>query len=69
MEENKQVDDLVSMLDSFMENGGGHMNVDVDAAADTTVKTSQCSECSTGKFATACAVPTLMEGLDAEQSE
>lgn len=69
MEDNKQVDDLVSMLDSFMGNGGGHMNVDVDAAGDTAVKTAQCSECSTGKFATACSVPTLMEGLDAEQSE
>lgn len=69
MENNKQVEDLVSMLDSFMEKGGGHMNIDTDTLKDTTVTTSQCNECSTGKFATACAVPTMMEGLDTEESE
>lgn len=69
MEDNIQIDDLVSMLDSFMENGGGHMNIDSDTKQDTTVTTSQCNECSTGKFATACAVPTMMEGLDVEESE
>ena len=69
MEENKQIDDLVSMLDSFMESGGGHMNIDADTLQETTVTTTQCNECSTGKFATACAVPTLMEGLDTEESE
>lgn len=69
MEDSKQIDDLVSMLDSFMENGGGHMNVDADELQNTTVATSQCNECSTGKFATACAVPTMMEGLDTEDAE
>lgn len=69
MEDSKQIDDLVAMLDSFMENGGGHMNVDADELQNTTVATSQCNECSTGKFATACAVPTMMEGLDTEDAE
>lgn len=69
MEDSKKIDDLVSMLDSFMENGGGHMNVDADELQNTTVATSQCNECSTGKFATACAVPTMMEGLDTEDAE
>lgn len=69
MEDSKQIDDLVSMLDSFMENGGGHMNVDADELQNTTMATSQCNECSTGKFATACAVPTMMEDLDTEDAE
>ena len=65
MENEKQIYDLVSLLDNFMENGGGHMNVDADTLQDhVQVKTTQCNECSTGKWATACAVPTLMEGLD-----
>lgn len=70
MAEKEQIDDLVSMLDNFMEKGGGHMNVDADQLQETTVQTTtQCNECSTGKWATACAVPTLMEGLDVEDDE
>lgn len=69
MEDSKKIDALVSMLDSFMKNGGGHMNVDADSNQETTVATAKCNECSTGKFATACAVPTMMEGLDIEESE
>ena len=63
MDKNTQIDDLVSLLDGFMGNGGGHMNVDADDTkeADVQVNTSQCNECSTGKWATACAVPTFME--------
>ena len=63
MENEKQIDDLVSLLDGFMDNGGGHMNVDADIMQTETVQvnTSQCNECSTGKWATACAVPTFME--------
>ena len=62
MDNEKQIDDLVSLLDGFMNNGGGHMNIDADNTkeAEVQVKTSQCNECSTGKWATACAVPTFM---------
>lgn len=66
MDNNGQIDDLVSLLDGFMENGGGHMNVDADdmQTEKVQVNTSQCNECSTGKWATACAVPTFMEEPD-----
>lgn len=61
---NNQVDDLVAMLDGFMAKGGGHMNVDVDEAADTdkTVEEMGCIDCS--KNALACSVPTLLTGMD-----
>ena len=69
MGQEQQIDDLVSLLDSFMEKGGGHMNVDAATLEDAQiqVETTQCNECSTGKWATACAVPTLMEGLDEDK--
>lgn len=66
MAKDTQIDDLVSLLDGFMVNGGGHMNIDADEVDTIQMKTSQCNECSTGKWATACAVPTMMEGLDDE---
>ena len=66
MGQEKQIDDLVSLLDGFMNHGGGHMNVDADTMQKEEVQmnTSQCNECSTGKWATACAVPTFMEEPD-----
>lgn len=67
MKNEDQIDDLVSLLDSFMVNGGGHMNVDTDIHENKKmeVNTTKCNECSTGKWSTACAVPTFMD----EESE
>lgn len=66
MDNERQIDDLVSLLDGFVKNGGGHMNVDADTLQEEAVQvdTRQCNECSTGKWATACAVPTFMEEPD-----
>lgn len=66
MVEKQQVDDLVTKLDRFMKNGGGHMNVDTDKQQKKAVEVNRFrfNECSTGRFPSACAVPTLTEGLD-----
>lgn len=68
MSDKNQIDDIVSMLDNFMANGGGHVNIDAEGNLENNqkkiVNTTQCNECSTGKWATACAVPTLHEGID-----
>ena len=67
MTENKeQIDDIVSMLDDFMNKGGGHMNVeekDTNASAsEKVVEELGCSDCAKGNLS--CHVPTLMEGMD-----
>jgi len=64
MDDNKKVDELVDMLDSFMNNGGGHMNVAVnDINSDTTtVQTMNSNECAGQNMA--CKVPTLHVGID-----
>jgi hypothetical protein len=64
----EQIDDLVARLDSFMENGGGHMNVQVDETQNiefVKVNKTNSTECSSGD--TACSVPTLHKGIDDEE--
>lgn len=68
--DNKQLvaDDIVAMLDSFMAKGGGHMNVDVNALGanlNRQVQEANSNECNSNNMA--CQVPTLHEGLDAEE--
>lgn len=70
MDRNKQIDDIVALLDQFMGSNGGHMNIKVDP--EGTITTEQAisknitqfpsSDCSEGDFA--CRIPTLFEGLD-----
>ncbi len=65
MEDKKLLDDIVAMLDNFMTEGGGHMNIDVNTLNTETQKTVQqlgCTDCSSNDMA--CQVPTLHEGLD-----
>lgn len=68
MDEKKQTDDIVNMIDSFMSGGGGHMNVTVQndgkISLEKTVKVTNSLECAKGDMA--CLVPTLFEGLDAD---
>lgn len=74
--EDKKIDELVSMIDQFMSDGGGHMDVkatkDGGFHADTTqVKTVTVTpslECIPGQNM-ACSVPTLFEGMDHDISE
>jgi len=64
MADKKQIDDLVAMLDNFMENGGGHMNVQVDNPEDVgeaKIETFNSLICS-GNMA--CNQPTLHKDID-----
>lgn len=67
----KQIDDIVAMLDQFMSESGGHMNIQVSpdgaVTAEKTVETANSLECSKGDMA--CKVPTLFEGLDNEKEQ
>ncbi len=62
--------DIIDMLDSFMSRGGGHMNIDVSALDKISfkqVQESKSNEC--GSKNMACHLPTLHEGIDAENNE
>ncbi|MBQ3967355.1 MAG: hypothetical protein II688_01550 [Lachnospiraceae bacterium] len=63
-QEKKNVDDIVAMLDGFMNQGGGHVNLDVNDpnACSKDVKTYACSTCGTKLMP--CEAPTLMQGMD-----
>ena len=70
--EYKSVDELIAMIDGFMTEGGGHMNVRV--ANDGSVHTDTASvqmttmnslDCADGNMA--CKVPTLFEGMDRDE--
>ncbi|MDO4294807.1 MAG: hypothetical protein Q4D90_01445 [bacterium] len=67
-DKNQKIDDIVSMLDQFMSNNGGHMNIQVQKSgvitAEKTVQTTNSLECAAGDMA--CKVPTLFEGMDNE---
>lgn len=69
MEENQQkIDEIIAMLDGFMSEGGGHMNITEDTLADAaekSVTTLGCLDCAAGNLA--CAVPTLHVGIDDEE--
>lgn len=76
MENNQQIDDLVSMIDQFMSEGGGHMDVHVKdngeihtkkTLAKTVTKTNSLDCCPDRDMA--CAVPTLFEGMDREPED
>ncbi len=73
--EDKKIDELVKMIDSFMENNGGHMNITVNAEGDidteaelldeVSITTMRSLDCAAGDLA--CNVPTLTEGLDIDE--
>ncbi len=73
MDQNKKIDDIVAMLDSFMSESGGHMEIRVedDGSVHTdetfvkSVTTKNSLDCREGDMA--CSVPTLFEGLDGEE--
>lgn len=62
-----KIDDIVNMIDSFMSNDGGHLNVTVDEAGKVKADSVQVDktvslDCAKGDLA--CQVPTLFEGMD-----
>ena len=64
MDDKKMIEDLIKMLDSGMENGVGHINVEYNeqASQSKNVQTMGCTDCS--RTPLACSVPTLEQGLD-----
>ncbi len=72
LDKEKQIDELVNMIDSFMSNDGGHMNITVDKNGNISsdceevdrlsVKTMNSLDCAEGDLA--CNVPTLFEGIE-----
>ena len=69
MDNEKNIDDIVSMIDQFMASDGGHLNVSVEDTSDAnlqkTTQTTNTLECAAGNLA--CNVPTLHIGLDGEE--
>jgi len=69
MDNEKKVDEIVSMIDQFMAGSGGHLNISVADADNTslqkTTQTTNTLECAAGNLA--CNVPTLHSGLDGEE--
>ena len=64
MDSEAMIDDLVKMLDSDVEKGVGHVNVEFDekSGSPKSVETMGCTDCS--RTPLACSVPTLHQGLD-----
>ena len=69
MDNEKKVDEIVSMIDQFMAGSGGHLNISVADANNSdlqkTTQTTNTLECAAGNLA--CNVPTLHNGLDGEE--
>lgn len=61
---NEDLDDIIKTLDSFMDNGGGHINLEVNGSMEVkTIETKSSSDCS----GSACSVPTLHKNIDEEE--
>lgn len=68
--DDKQIDDIVSMIDQFMAGNGAHMNVKVetdgnintDELFSKTITQLKSLDCANGNLA--CNVPTLFQGMD-----
>ena len=68
--DDQKIDDIVAMLDQFMSENGGHMNIQVtddgeihtETTTAKTVSTMNCLDCAAGDMA--CQIPNLLDGLD-----
>lgn len=66
MEKNKQIEDIISMLDGCVKEGVGHINLQVNPVdgEDLLVETYKTNDCSRGNQA--CAIPTIKDSTDEE---
>lgn len=66
----KNIDDIVAMLDQFASGNGGHMNVIVHeegtVSTEQTIRQTTGSDCAPGDFA--CKIPNLSCGIDGEDN-
>ena len=64
-DDKQKIDELVNMIDQFVNSGGGHMNVKNNTETGkievVEVKVQNDNDCGPNM---ACKVPTLFEGLD-----
>jgi hypothetical protein len=66
LDENGEVDELVEMIDRLIENGDGHLTIEVDETAEgLNVKTYRTSDCGTDGKPSACCQPT--EDIDNDE--
>lgn len=65
MKPDTRIEDIIAMLDGNVAKGVGHINVDVNETAQSSVTVqSGCADCSSNP--TACSIPTLHIGIDDE---
>lgn len=66
MDQNKQIEDIIAMLDNCVQDGVGHINLQVnsDSGEALQVETYKSNDCSRGNQA--CAIPTLQKSIDEE---
>ena len=61
MKDDNRIDDIISMLDNFVLQNGGHMNIDVnsDDINSKTIDTANSLDCSSSNMA--CNIPTFFD--------
>ena len=66
MNENKTIEEIIAMLDHCVEDGVGHINLQVnpDDSDELSVETYKSNDCSRGNQA--CAMPTMQNSIDEE---
>lgn len=62
----QKIKDIIAMLDGCVQDGVGHINLQVAAQGDDSmnIETFKSNDCSMGNQA--CAVPTLQDSIDEE---
>ena len=67
-----KIDEIVAMIDGFMSEDGGHLNVSVDETGKVDmdsvhVHKTVSLDCAKGNLA--CNVPTLFDGMDRDEKD
>lgn len=66
MDKDQMINDIITMLDSSMKDGVGHMNITVDNEGtinlEKTIDKTLSTDCAKGDLA--CKIPNLMEGVE-----
>lgn len=63
MTEKERIDEIINMLDRFVEDGGGHMSVTVEDV-DGMKQMANALSMDCCNMQSACSVPTLHKGID-----
>lgn len=68
MEDQKQINDIIAMLDSMALDGVGHMNIrmdDTQSDDDVNVEVVRSIDCSSKNMA--CSIPTIQNSIDTNE--